>query len=71
MLNQKKTFLSNKQKLRERMPHVVYYSIMARSGVFSKIYLYDTSRILKGQEVPFLKKKDYVAKYNSRNVSHD
>tara|TARA_R100000008_G_C3585895_1_gene172239 strand:- start:801 stop:1640 length:840 start_codon:yes stop_codon:yes gene_type:complete len=55
-----KNLLSVKQKLRERATCGILQH-MARSGVFNKIYLYDTSKILEGQEVPFLKKKDYVA----------
>jgi len=56
-----KNFLSAKQKLRERAICGILQH-MARSGVFNKMYLYDTSKILEGQEVPFLKKKDYVSK---------
>ena len=56
-----KNFLSAKQKLRERATCGILQHI-ARSGVFNKMYLYDTSKILEGQEVPFLKKKDYVSK---------
>jgi hypothetical protein len=55
-----KNFLSNKQKLRERMTCGILQEF-ARSGVFSKIYLYDVLEVLKGAEVSFLQKKDYVA----------
>ena len=53
-------FLSNKQKLRERMTSGILQEL-SRSGVFNKIYLYDTTEVLKGAEVSFLQKKDYVA----------
>ena len=55
-----KNFLSNKQKLRERMTCGILQEL-SRSGVFSKIYLYDALEILKEAEVNFLQKKDYVA----------
>ena len=53
-------FLSNKQRLRERMTSGILQEL-SRSGVFSKIYLYDASEVLKGTEISFLQKKDYVA----------
>tara|TARA_R100001480_G_scaffold80909_1_gene90082 strand:- start:277 stop:1116 length:840 start_codon:yes stop_codon:yes gene_type:complete len=56
-----KNFLSAKQKLRERAICGILQE-MARSGVFNRMYLYDASKILEGQEVSFLKKKDYVSK---------
>ena len=55
-----KNFLSNKQKLRERMTCGILQEL-SRSGVFSKIYLYDALEILKEAEVNFLQKKHYVA----------
>ena len=55
-----KNFLSNKQKLRERMTCGILQEL-SRSGVFSKIYLYDALEVLKEAEVNFLQKKDYVA----------
>ena len=55
-----KNLLSVKQKLRERAICGILQH-MSRSGVFNRIYLYDVSKILEGQAVPFLKKKDYVA----------
>ena len=56
-----KNFLSAKQKLRDRTICGILQH-MARSGVFNRMYLYDASKILEGQEVAFLNKKDYMSK---------
>jgi len=55
-----KNFLSNKQKLRERMTRGILQEL-TRSGVFSRIYLYDVLELFKEVEVSFLQKKIYVA----------
>ena len=54
-------FLSNKQKLRERATQAILQEF-ARSGVFRRINLFNTSEILKTREVSFIEKKEVVAK---------
>jgi len=54
-------FLSNKQKLRERATQAILQEL-ARSGIFKRINLFNTSEILKTREVSFLEKKEVVAK---------
>jgi len=60
-ISPEQNFLSNKQKLRERATQAILQEL-ARSGIFKRINLFNTSEILKTREVSFLEKKEVVAK---------